>query len=116
MERMTLKHTERTLRFINEHHDNCTICDRPFLTGETTHLGYTKSRKLIYVGGCCSTLLNSTIIRHLYTKRAYIIPHDNTTLWRFMDFTKFVSLLKINHYFSRELISSKIHLKELRVY
>jgi hypothetical protein len=93
MQKMTLHHTEKTRRFIEEHHDNCTVCGRSFLAGETTHLGYI-GRKLVYVGDCCSAPLKSTIIRHSYQRRIYLIPNNNSVLWRFMDFTKFVSLLK----------------------
>ena len=92
--KMTLKHTERTRRFIHEHHDNCTECQRAFKNGETTHLGYTEKRKLIYIGDCCSNLLRETIIRHSYSRPVYMIPQNNDVLWRFMDFTKFLSLLK----------------------
>ena len=99
MQKMTLKHTVITRRFIEEHHDNCTQCLRPFETGDTTHLGYTISRNLVYVGDCCSSLINETIIRHVYQKRQYTIPSDQAALWRFMDFTKFVSLLKYNSLF-----------------
>lgn len=99
---MTLKHTVKTLRFVEEHHDNCTECMRPFNPGDRTHLGYTNLKKLVYVGNCCSNILVETIIRHSYQKRRYAIPSDNTALWRFMDFTKFVSLLKTKSlYFSR---------------
>lgn len=99
---MTLKHTAKTLRFISEHHDNCTVCNRRFEDADTTHLGYTKTKTLIYVGDCCSNLLVQTIIRHSYQKRAFTIPHDNAVLWRFMDFTKFISLLTTKClYFSR---------------
>jgi hypothetical protein len=99
MQKMTLRHTTLTRRFVEEHHDNCTKCLRHFLSGERTHLGYTASRKLVYVGECCSNMLKETIIRHSYQKRQYTIPSDQTTLWRFMDFTKFVSLLKTNSLF-----------------
>ena len=99
MQKMTLKHTTITRRFVEEHHDNCTECLCHFSSGETTHLGYTNSRKLVYVGDCCSKILKETIIRHSYQKRQYTIPSDQTTLWRFMDFTKFVSLLKSNSLF-----------------
>lgn len=102
LQKMTLKHNIRTLRFLSEHHDNCTECKRAFIRGERTHLGYKPKRKLIYVGNCCSHLLIETIVRHSYEQRDYSIPDDNTVLWRFMDFTKFVSLLQTKSlFFSR---------------
>lgn len=93
MQKMTLKHTVSTRRFIEEHHDNCTSCKRNFSERDTTHLGYTSNKNLIYAGDCCSNKLIETIIRHSYQPRPYIIPKPQTTLWRFMDFTKFVSLI-----------------------
>jgi hypothetical protein len=94
MQKMTLKHTTLTRRFVEEHNDNCTECSRAFKNRDTTHLGHTSAKKLVYVGDCCSKILKDTIIRHSYQKRQYTIPSDQSTLWRFMDFTKFVSLLK----------------------
>lgn len=99
MQEMTLKHTVKTRRFIEENHDSCTLCGKEFQNHDTTHLGYTKSRKLIYVGDCCSENLSETIIRHSFQKRPYDIPSKETVLWRFMDFTKFVSLLSTNSLF-----------------
>jgi len=99
MQEMSLKHTVRTRRFIEEHHDNCTSCGRVFTKREKTHLGYTLEEKLIYVGDCCSSQLNSTIIRHSYQPRPYKIPESQSVLWRFMDFTKFVSLISSKELF-----------------
>ena len=90
---MTLKHTAKTRRFIDENHDSCTLCGKEFRNHDTTHLGYTKTKKLIYVGDCCSDNLTETIIRHSFSKRPYEIPKNETVLWRFMDFTKFISLI-----------------------
>lgn len=93
MQKMTLKHTVKTRRFVEENHDACTECGKTFQNHNTTHLGYTSSKKLIYVGDCCSEKIDETIIRHSYSKRPYEIPTNDTILWRFMDFTKFISLL-----------------------
>jgi len=99
MQEMTLKHTVKTRGFIEENHDSCTLCGKEFQNNDTTHLGYTKSKKLIYVGDCCSDNLIETIIRHSYSKRSYEIPSKDTVLWRFMDFTKFVSLISTKSLF-----------------
>jgi hypothetical protein len=99
MQEMTLKHNKTTQRFLEKHHDECTECNKQFENNDTTHLGYANARKLIYVGDCCSSILSETIIRHSFRKRAYEIPDENSVLWRFMDFTKFVSLLKDNALF-----------------
>lgn len=102
MQKMTLKHTITTRRFIEEHHDNCTNCGREFKSSDTTHLGYTSTKKLVYVGDCCSSKLKETIIRHSYSIRPYQVPENDTIIWRFMDFTKFVSLISTKSlFFSR---------------
>lgn len=92
--KMTRKTSKRTRRYLSEHHDSCSACDRDFEKGELTHLGRTVSKKLAYVGNCCALILKETIIRHSYEKLSYAIPPNDAVLWRFMDFTKFVSILK----------------------
>ena len=99
MQKMTLKHTVKTRRFLNENHDSCTLCGNGFKKSETTHLGYLKNNDLAYLGDCCSSQLNETIVRHSYSKRSYIIPDKNTVIWRFMDFTKFISLISTSSLF-----------------
>lgn len=102
MQKMTLKHTRESMIFLNEHHDNCTICGSQFITNCRTHLGYDFDGQLIYVGNCCSDKIKETIVRHSYSKRKYRVPDHTSTLWRFMDFAKFVALLKNQAlYFSR---------------
>lgn len=99
---MTLRHNKKSRVFLNENHDNCTSCNREFKNNDCTHLGYDKSNSLINVGDCCSRKLVKTIIRHNFRKREYQIPHDDTVLWRFMDFTKYVSLISTGKiFFSR---------------
>lgn len=99
MQELTLKHTDETMIFQSENHDNCTVCNRPFTNREMTHLGYKSNSELVNVGNCCSSVLQETIIRHSFMPRPYSIPSADTVLWRFMDFPKFVSLLKTKSLF-----------------
>ncbi|WP_452218923.1 hypothetical protein [Lacinutrix undariae] len=96
---MTLKHTIKTRRFLNENHDSCTICGNGFKKSETTHLGFLINGELAYLGNCCSSKLKETIIRHSYSKRPYTVPDKDIIIWRFMDFTKFISLISSNTLF-----------------
>lgn len=99
---MTLKHTTKSRRFLNENHDNCTVCKRSFKNDETTHLGYTSDNVLVYTGDCCSRKIKQTIVRHVFRERVYQVPNKESKLWRFMDFTKYVSLLNTRSlFFSR---------------
>lgn len=102
MQKMTLKTSIKTRRFIAEHYNNCTMCGIHFRVNETTHLGHNIDNKLIYVGDCCSAYLKDTIIRHVYSKKPYKVPDSSMLIWRFMDYTKFVSLLSSKSlFFSR---------------
>ncbi len=94
MQKMTLKYGKTGRRFIEEHHDACTECHKPFVEGETTHLGRLQTKKLAYVGDCCSTKLVATIARHVHMQRVYAVADKNVVIWRFMDLTKFISMTK----------------------
>lgn len=99
MQKMTQKYTLKSRIFLNENHDNCTGCGRDFKNDDTTHLGYSDTGDLINVGDCCSERLKETIVRHVFRERVYKVPEKETVLWRFMDFTKFVSLLSTKSLF-----------------
>jgi len=93
MQTMTLRLTEELKRLSFENHDNCVKCKRTFTPGDTTHLGYSQQNASLYVCDQCSYLLHETAIRHSFTPRPYEVPKANAPLWRYMDFSKFVSLL-----------------------
>lgn len=79
--------------FEKEHHDNCSICGRHFDDDEHTTLGFNKYKRLQYAGICCRTQIDEIIICHSYQKRCYTVPEKSNKLWRFMDLSKFISLL-----------------------
>lgn len=93
MQEMTHNLTLDLRRLAYEHHDSCSICDYQFKEGDTSHLGYSQNGEPLYVGDCCSAELKETAVRHYFMPRAYEVPAQNARLWRYMDFTKFVSLL-----------------------
>jgi hypothetical protein len=102
MQKMTHRLTEELLRLSYENHDNCVACGYAFKEGDTSHLGYDKSGKPLYVCDKCSNQLHETAVRHYFSPRPYDIPTDNAKLWRYMDFTKYVSLLSTpGLYFAR---------------
>ena len=54
------------------------------------------------MGDCCLAALSETAARYYWQARAYEIPENAATLWRYMDFAKFVGLLKDGSlYFAR---------------
>ena len=102
MQEMTHRLTDE-LRLISfECHDKCVSCGYAFKEGDTSHLGYDKSEKPLYVCDNCSNQLAETAVRHYFSPRPYDIPKDDAKLWRYMDFTKYVSLLSTSGlYFAR---------------
>ncbi|MDY6285635.1 MAG: hypothetical protein SPL19_09590 [Fibrobacter sp.] len=102
MQKMSLKYSLESILFEDEHHDNCSICGRHFINDETTHLGYDSNHKLVYVGNCCRNFIKSTIVRHVYFPRDYTKPTKETILWRYLNLSKFITLLKDSSlFFSR---------------
>jgi len=93
MQEMTHKHTRELDIFCNEHHDKCTLCGKSFSNGDTTHLGYLKNNLPAYLCDACSHQLRETVARYSWTKRAYETPEQADLLWRYMDLSKFISLI-----------------------
>lgn len=102
MQEMTNRMTQSLHLLHLENHDNCTSCGYKFTKGDTTHLGYDKDDKAIYVCDSCSFKLKETAVRYYFSLRPYEVPEAASKLWRYMDFTKYVSLLSSRGlYFSR---------------
>src|SRR5580704_19030015 len=99
---MTLRFSRELKIFFNENHDNCTSCKKHFVENELTHLGYDAANHFIYACNECSAKVKETVVRYGYSKRSYEIPKKTNYLWRYMDFSKFVSmLLKQSLYFTK---------------
>lgn len=90
---MTHQYTKELRIFCHENHDKCSKCGYEFKEGDTTHLGYLDNRDYAYLCDRCSNLLIETVARYYFKKRPYQIPHQTAKLWRYMDFSKYVSLL-----------------------
>jgi hypothetical protein len=102
MREMTHRFTPELSRLANEHYDSCAACSYHFKAGDTTHLGYQVGNVPEYVCDKCSASLIETAERQYYSPRPYSVPDPNTKLWRYMDFTKYVSLLSTRSlYFAR---------------
>lgn len=85
--------TEELERLAFEHHDRCVSCGYAFKEADTTHWGYNKSGEAAYACDTCVGELEEVAQRVYFMKRPYAVPSESTALWRYMDFTKFVSLL-----------------------
>lgn len=100
--KMTLRFSKELKIFFNENHDKCSNCGNSFFSNELTHLGYTKDGNFIYACNNCRQEVSETVVRYGYNKRSYEVPPDESYLWRYLDFSKFVSmLLKKTLYFSK---------------
>ena len=93
MQDMTHRITEDLSRVRFDNHDSCTSCGRNFVEGETTHLGVVKGGTPAYLCDSCSEKLVETSARYRYSPRPFQIPDKDSILWRYIDFTKYVSLL-----------------------
>lgn len=102
MQKMTNRLTTELRRLSFESHDYCVSCSYSFKEGDTSHLGYGNDDEPLYVCGGCIHMLKETAARHAFFPRPYDIPEKSSKLWRYMDFTKYVSLLSSRGlYFTR---------------
>ncbi|MDY0125749.1 MAG: hypothetical protein RBS09_06090 [Anaerolineaceae bacterium] len=102
MQKMTNRINEELRRLAFEHHDECVLCGYKFQEGDTTHLGYDTDDKPLYVCDECSNKLKETAVRHYFMPRPYEIPPNESKLWRYSDFAKYVSMLSTKGlYFAR---------------
>jgi hypothetical protein len=109
MQPLTNRFTIELRRLERDHHDACSICRRSFDEGDTAHAGYTDQGNPIYVGDCCESQLAETAGRFYWQPLVYDLPRAEASLWRYMDFAKFVALLKDRAlYFARaDLLGDK---------
>jgi hypothetical protein len=102
MQKMTNRLTVELRRLAFENHDHCISCGYRFNEADTSHLGYGLDGEPLYVCDGCSSELKETAVRHYFSPCPYEIPESSSKLWRYMDFTKYVSLLSSRGlYFTR---------------
>ncbi|MDA3875472.1 MAG: hypothetical protein PF483_00115 [Halothiobacillus sp.] len=76
-----------------EHYDSCTNCGHKFIEAEHSCSGYFSNDVPAYVCDACSEKLTELAARRYFMTRPYEVPPRDAQLWRYMDFTKYVSLL-----------------------
>lgn len=74
-------------------HGTCSVCHKPLAQGECVTGGITADGKEAVACEKCKDTLNKVIKQYVYHPREYMIPKGNKILWRYQDFTKFVSLI-----------------------
>lgn len=90
---LTKRVTEELERLAFEHHDQCVSCSYTFKEADTTHWGYSQTGHAMYVCDACAGKLEEEASRVYFMERPFEVPPHSTVLWRYMDFTKFVSIL-----------------------
>ncbi|CAI1802899.1 MULTISPECIES: hypothetical protein [Serratia] len=102
MKEMTNRFTAALKGLCQKSHDECSLCRYRFKEGDTTHSGYGLNEEELYVCDNCSDYLCEVAIRHYFSPRPYALPEDSASLWRYMDFTKYMNLISTQSlYFAR---------------
>lgn len=81
-------------KLTNQSHDHCSNCGSALPSGVAAYSGFGLDRKPLYVGECCSFLLGELVSHIYWWWTTYKRPTNPTMLWRYMDFAKFVAILK----------------------
>ena len=93
MQEMTHQHTLELDIYYNEHKKSCTNCGGQFRDGMTVHLGYLAGKKPAVLCDDCSQLLAETVDRYCWIKPEYEEVSPTAKLWRYIDLSKFISLI-----------------------
>ncbi len=91
---MTMRFTSAAVQLEGKHLAKCLGCERKFAEGDTTHLGYDSNGRALLVGDCCATRLSETAVRHYFLPRPFEVPPSHTPLWRYMNFAKYMEILR----------------------
>lgn len=85
--------------FYHEHEDACTKCGYAFQNNDTIYIGYLKGRHHAVLCEKCSHLMEETQRKVAHSEREYEKPSMTDKLWRYMDLSKFISLISTNSLF-----------------
>lgn len=89
-------------RLVRDAYNQCCLCKNSLNKGVAAYAGYQSDGTPIYVGDCCKASLSELASYIYWWWETYQRPSCDAQLWRFMDFAKFVALLKDKGvYFSR---------------
>ncbi|VTX90103.1 Uncharacterised protein [Neisseria subflava] len=100
---MNTRNEDDLRRIMYTNHDNCIICNHRFQDCENVSVGFDeKNNPLITCEKCSINIDPDAISVYSFTERHYKIPNFESTLWRYMDFSKYMSLLTTRSlYFAR---------------
>jgi hypothetical protein len=81
-------------RLMRDSYDRCRKCGEPLNRGTPAYAGYSEEGTPLYVGQCCAGAIAELATHVYWWWSADHRLEAETPLWRFMDFAKFVALLK----------------------
>jgi hypothetical protein len=81
-------------RLKRDSYDLCRECGKRIEKGVPAYAGYSTDGRPLYVGPCCSSLIGELASHIYWWWESYKLPEPHTPLWRYMDFAKFVAMLK----------------------
>ena len=87
--------------FENEHHGFCSNCGRRIVDDEIVYVGYDYEGNHTAVCEACKSLVQTLILKRVHKDRLYTVPERATRLWKFMDISKFLSLIQRNELYFR---------------
>ena len=99
---MSDEHYRQLKNFARSHWERCTECDRLFARGDMMTIGYKSDGSMAVACQKCAKLITGERYEQPHYHRDYEFPDESTKVWRYIDFTKFVSLLDSSSlYFTR---------------
>lgn len=92
----TGRFTAKLRKMAHYGHDICSNCGQTLPNKIPAYAGYRADGTEAYVGACCQSVITELASHIYWWWRSYQRPKSDTTLWRYMDFAKFVAMLKDN--------------------
>ena len=90
-----------SLIFEKEHHGFCSNCGREIVDDEIVYVGYDSEGNHTAVCEECKNIVKTLIVKRAHRDLLYKVPEPNTCLWKFMDVSKFLSLIQRSELYFR---------------
>lgn len=90
----TGRYTRALTKLVHYSHSRCSMCGLSLPTNSAAFAGYTQSGAEIYVGDCCKQNIAELADYVYWFWTQYHRPTPTTPIWRYMDFARYVAILK----------------------
>ena len=89
-------------RLVDESYGECRTCGASLVPGSPAFAGYDEKDRPLYVGECCLKKVTKLASHVYWSEKPDRRPQPSATIWRYIDFSKFVSLIATRSlYFAR---------------